>query len=99
MIRGAICSQRFSILSTRALGTPHKISVPLRVSPCTSFAMRRYLPRATLLQVFSLVTLLGMVLLVLSMAQMVGGGIEIVAEARARDELSDQIRTRNPFWL
>src|SRR5436305_704981 len=61
--------------------------------------MRPRLPRATLLQVYSLVTLLGMLLLGLSLVQLVGGGIEIVAEARARDELSDQIRTRKPFWL
>src|SRR5439155_18410297 len=61
--------------------------------------MRLSRPRVTLLQLFSLLTLLGLVVIGLSLGELMSESVAVVAEARARDELTDVIRSRNPFWL
>jgi class 3 adenylate cyclase len=61
--------------------------------------MQRIWSRIGLLPVFSLVSLLGMLVIGSSLARLVGQAIENTATGRARTELTDVVRTRHPFWL
>ena len=55
--------------------------------------------RTSIIQIFSLITLRGLVVIGFSLARLTGTAIENTATERARAELTDVIRNRRPFWL